>query len=379
MYQLTNVPIYQPTDISIQEWRVTLYYALIMAGGIGTRLWPLSRRDRPKQALRLVGQRTMFEHAVDRLAPLFQPEQIFVVTRAEHVEVLAAQAPELPPENFVVEPEGRGTAPCTGLGTIHLRQRDPEAIMAVLTADHFIADTARFRQVLAAAAQVAEEGHLVTLGITPSSPSSGYGYIKQGESLGTVGGFPVFRVERFTEKPSPEAALHMVESGEYSWNSGMFVWRVDRILEEFQRQMPEFYAQLAEVEAALGTSEYEPALGRVWPQVTKQTIDYGVMEGAEDVAVIPVDIGWSDVGSWASLSELLPADAEGNIIVGPHVGIDTRDTLVFGGKRLIATIGLEGMVIVDTEDALLICPREREQEVRAIVRQLKEDERGEWL
>ena len=356
-----------------------MYYALIMAGGVGTRLWPLSRRNRPKQSLRLIGERTMFEHAVDRLVPLFQPEQIFVVTGAEHVEALAAQAPELEPENFIVEPEGRGTAPCIGLGAIHLRRHDSEAIMAVLTADHFIADTARFRQALAAAAQVAEEGHLVTLGITPSSPSSGYGYIKQGENLGTTGGFPVFRVERFTEKPSPETALRMVESGEYSWNSGMFIWRVDRILEEFRRQMPEFYVQLAEVEATLGTFGYEPTLRRVWPQVTRQMIDYGVMEGAEDVAVIPVDIGWSDVGSWASLLELLPADGEENIVVGPHVGIDTRDTLIFGGERLVATIGLEGMVIVDTEDALLVCPREREQDVREIVSRLKENGRSEWL
>ncbi len=321
----------------------------------------------------------MFEHTVDRIAPLFQPEQVFIVTSAEHVIPLVAQAPELLAENFIAEPEGRGTAPCIGLGAIHLRQQDPEAIMAVLTADHFISDMARFRQVLTAAAQVAEEGHLVTLGITPSSPSTGFGYIKQGESLGTVEGFSIFRAERFTEKPSPETALHMVESGEYSWNSGMFIWRVDRILEEFQRQMPEFYVQLAEVEATLGTSGYEPTLNRVWPQVAKQTIDYGVMEGAADVVVIPVDIGWSDVGSWSSLSELLPADKRGNIIVGPHVEIDTRDTLIFGGKRLIATIGLEGMVIVDTEDALLVCPREREQEVRAIVRRLKEDERSEWL
>ncbi len=356
-----------------------MYYALIMAGGIGTRLWPLSRRNRPKQSLRLVGERTMFEHAVDRIAPLFQPEQVFVVTGAEHMEALIAQAPELPPENFIVEPEGRGTAPCIGLGAIHLRRQDPEAIMAVLTADHFITDTARFRQVLATAAQVAEEGHMVTLGITPSSPSTGFGYIKQGESLDMVEGFSVFRAERFTEKPSPETALHMVESGEYSWNSGMFIWRVDRILKEFQRQMPEFYVQLAEVEATLGTSGYEATLSRVWPQVAKQAIDYGVMEGAEDVAVIPVDIGWSDVGSWASLSELLPADERGNVVIGPHIGVDTRDTLVFGGKRLIATVGLEGMVIVDTEDALLVCPREREQEVRAVVRRLEEDGRGEWL
>jgi len=351
------------------------FYALVMAGGVGTRLWPLSRRNRPKQSLRLVGERTMFEHAVDRIAPLFQPEQIFVVTGVEHVTSLMVQLPELPVENFIVEPEGRGTAPCIGLGAIHLRRQDPEAIMAVLTADHFISDIARFRQVLAAAAHVAEEGHLVTLGIKPSSPSTGYGYIKQGESLDLIEGFSVFRAERFTEKPSLETALHMVESGEYSWNSGMFIWRVDRILEEFQRQMPEFYVQLAEVEAALGTFGYEPTLNRVWPQVARQTIDYGVMEGAEDVAVVPVDIGWSDIGSWANLLELLPADDEGNAIVGPHVGIDTCNTLVFGGKRLIATIGLEGMVIVDTEDALLVCTKEREQEVRALVREL--EARGE--
>jgi mannose-1-phosphate guanylyltransferase len=356
-------------------------YALIMAGGVGTRLWPLSRRDRPKQALRLIGERTMFEHAVDRIAPLIQPEHIFVVTGAEHVSTLAAQAPELPRENFIIEPQGRGTAPCIGLGAIHLRRMDPEAIIMVLAADHFIADPARFRRMLTAAAQVAEQGPLVTLGIKPSSPSTGYGYIKQGQSLDTVDDFSVFHAERFTEKPSLETAIHMVESGEYSWNSGMFIWRVDRIMEEFQNQMPEFYVQLAEIEAALGTSGYQAVLDRVWPQVIKQTIDYGVMEGAEDVAVIPADIGWSDVGSWASLSALLPADEQGNIVVGPHIGIDTQHTLVFGrsGGRLIATIGLEGVVIVDAQDALLVCSKEREQEVRALVRRLEADDRAEWL
>jgi mannose-1-phosphate guanylyltransferase len=350
-----------------------------MAGGTGTRLWPFSRRDSPKQSLKLVGDRTMFQHAVDRLTPSFDSDRVFVVAGAEHVAALKAQAPELPPENFIVEPEGRGTAACIGLAAITLGRQDQEAIMAVLTADHFIREEARFRRVLDAAGEVARRGHLVTLGITPTSPSTGYGYVKQGEALGAIGDYPFYRVDRFTEKPELETAKRMVESGTYSWNSGMFIWRVERILEEYERQMPEFYAQLMQIDSALGTSNFDEVLGRIWPQVEKQTIDYGVMEGARDVAVIPVDIGWSDVGSWASLSELLPADDAGNVVVGPHVGMDTDGTLVIGGKRLIATIGLERMVVVDTDDALLICPRGREQEVRDIVRRLEREGRWKYL
>ncbi|HEY75591.1 MAG TPA: NTP transferase domain-containing protein [Thermoflexia bacterium] len=355
------------------------YYALIMAGGGGTRLWPLSRRTLPKQALRLVGKRTMFEHAVDRIVPIFQPDEIYVVTTVDQEEPLMLQAPELPHANFLVEPLGRGTAPAIGLGAIHMKRRDPDAVMAVLTADHFIRDVDTFRRVLRAAVQVAEEGHLVTLGITPTFPSTGYGYIKQGEPLREVDGFTVYRAERFTEKPSAETAFMMVESGDYSWNSGMFIWRVDRILEEFARQMPGFYNQLIQVEAVLGTPAYQQTLERVWPQVAPQTIDYGIMEGAEDVVVIPVDIGWSDVGNWSSMRDILPADEDGNVVVGDHLGVDTRNTIVFGRGRLIATIGLENMIVVDTEDALLICPIEREQEVREVVRRLEEEGRKDLL
>ena len=355
------------------------YYALIMAGGGGTRLWPLSRRARPKQALTLVGERTMFEHAVDRIASLFQPEDIFVVTGEEHLESLLLQAPELPRANFLLEPVGQGTAPAIGLGAVHLRRRDPQAVMVVLTADHFIRDVERFRRVLTAAAQVAEKGHLVTLGITPSFPSTAFGYIQQGEQLYEVDGFAVFRALRFTEKPSPETAFQMVESGLYTWNSGMFIWRVDRIMEEFARQMPDLYDVLMQIDAVLGTPAYEPTLRRLWPELSPQSIDYGVMEGARDVVVIPVDIGWSDVGNWSSMREILPADADGNVVVGEHVGLDTRNTIVFGGRRLIATIGLEDMIIVDTDDALLICPVDREQDVREMVRQLREMGRKEVL
>ena len=356
-----------------------MYYAVIIAGGSGTRLWPLSRRGRSKQSLKLVGERTMFQHAVDRLAPLFRPEQIYVVTREDQSALLSSQVPDLPLPNFINEPVGRGTAPAIGLAAVHIRQRDSEASMAILTADHYITNPERFRRSLEAACAVAQEGHLVTLGIKPTSPSTGFGYIQQGENLGTVLEFPVFRVECFTEKPAHNMAQQMMASGNYSWNSGMFVWRVERILNEFQKQMPDLYVQLAKVEAALGKPNYKAILLQAWNRVTEQTIDYGVMEHATDVAVIPVDIGWTDVGSWGSLTELLPHDQDGNTFVGPYEEIDTHNTFVFGEKRLIATIGVKDIVIVDSEDALLICAKKREQEVRQIVDRLKTNGKNQWL
>ena len=231
-----------------------MYFAVIMAGGSGTRLWPLSRRHFPKQALRFVGDRTMFQYAVERILPVFPPERIFVVTVAEHASILMKQMPSLPTENFILEPEGRGTASAIGLAAIHLANHDPEACMAILTADHFITQSARLCQVLSAAEKVAANGSLVTLGIQPTSPSTGFGYIHHGSIISKVNDFPVFEVERFTEKPGIAAARQMIESGEYSWNSGMFVWQVKRILQEFERQMPDFYSQLMEVKSCTGYS-----------------------------------------------------------------------------------------------------------------------------
>jgi len=356
-----------------------MYYAVIMAGGSGTRLWPLSRELRPKQSLKLIGERTMFQHAVERLAPVFDARQICVVTRAEHAAILHEQTPQLPNDNFILEPEGRGTAPAIGLAAIYLKRKDPHAIMAVLTADHYIVDTKTFCNTLGVAAQIAQEGHLVTLGIRPSFASTGFGYIQQGEKVGNVDGLQVYRVKKFTEKPAAEVAQEMVASGEFSWNSGMFVWRVDRILEEFRSQMPDFYNQLMEVEAHLDKKDFEEVMQRTWHTVAKQTIDYGIMEGAGDVVVIPVEIGWTDIGSWASLFDLLPADEKGNTVIGEHIGVETENSLILGGHRLIATIGVENMVIVDTEDALLVCSKEKEQEVKNIVNQLKQCKGERWL
>jgi mannose-1-phosphate guanylyltransferase len=342
-----------------------------MAGGTGTRLWPLSRRNYPKQALKLVGERTMFQYAVERIRTIFPPERIRVVTLAKHAPILMEQVPELPAENFILEPEGRGTAPAIGLAAIHISDRDPDACMVILTADHFITKTQYFCDVLTTAEKIAD-GRLVTIGIQPSNASTGFGYIHQGSLAGELNGFPFFAVERFTEKPDPDSARKMVDSGEYSWNSGMFVWQVGRILNEFQRQMPEFHAQLMEVKAALGTLDYLPTIERVWPRVRKETIDYGVMEGASDVVVMPVDIGWTDIGSWGSLFDLLPADADDNVFVGPHIGIDAKNTLIFGDKRLVAVMGVHDLVIVDTQDVLMVCSREREQDVKALVEYLKQ-------
>jgi len=348
-----------------------MYHAVIMAGGTGSRLWPVSRRATPKQLLKLAGDDTMFQHSVYRMAPLMGPEQVYVVARADLISALSAQVPTLPGENYIVEPEGRGTAPAIALAAIHLLQSDPDAVMAVLTADHYIADTAAFRTTLSAAQDLALDGHLVTLGIEPLFASTGFGYIEQGSPGIPVDGLAVYDVAAFTEKPDAETAEAMLKSGNYVWNGGMFIWRAARILQEFERQMPVFHAQLMEIAATLGTPKYEDVLARVWPTVETETIDFGIMEGAEDVVVLPVEIGWSDVGSWASVFDVRPSDEDGNILLGRHESIDTANTLVYGGKRLIATIGVDNLIIVDTPDALLICRRGHEQDVKAIVSRLK--------
>ena len=354
-------------------------YGFIMAGGVGTRLWPRSRRRTPKQFLDLTSAETMLQDAYERLLPVIPAGRILVGVGAEYVPIVREQLPDLPPENVVIEPEGRGTAPAIGLGALHIRRRDPDAVMVVVTADHYIGDRERFRRALMAATKVAQQGYLVTLGITPSYPSTGYGYIRRGERLQNVDGFDVYHALRFTEKPGMAMAQAFLESGLYSWNSGMFIWRVDSIWREFARQMPALYAQLGEIERALGTPDEQAVLESVWAGVEKETIDYGIMEHACDVAVIPVCIGWSDIGCWDALAELLEADADGNVLVGDHVLLDTQRTLIYSPHKLVAAIGLRDMVVVETDDALLICPRERSQQVRSIVNELRARGKGELL
>ncbi|MCZ7543701.1 MAG: sugar phosphate nucleotidyltransferase [Anaerolineae bacterium] len=355
-------------------------YALIMAGGGGTRLWPLSRIDHPKQFVGLFGRRSLFQLAYDRIASLIPPARVFVVTGARYANLVHAELPDLPRENIIVEPEGRNTAPAVGLGALHIRRCDPEATMAVLTADHVIHKAAVFRDVLAAGAQVAAGGALVTLGVRPNAPNTGFGYIEQGESLGAVGDFEAYRVVRFTEKPDLETAERYVASGRYHWNSGMFVWRVERIMAEFARQQPALYAALRDIDAGLGAPDPRAALERVWRDIDPISIDYAIMEGARQVAVLPVDIGWRDVGSWDAVYAETAATPGENVMNGDGelLAVDTEGCLVHS-DRLVAAVGLQNLVIVDTGDALLICPRERAQDVRQVVAQLRAAQRDEYL
>ena len=359
------------------------YYAVIMAGGGGTRLWPLSRQSRPKQMLSLFDERSLFQTSVQRLEGVFDCQHILVVTIAEQARSLQKQTPDVPMENFIIEPLPRGTASVVGLAAVALQHRNPEAVMAILTSDHYIGREENFRELLRSAYVIAQDGYLVTLGIHPTFPATGYGYIQRGERLDEYTDKQVFEVLNFKEKPDQEQAEDMLASGDHDWNSGMFVWRVDRILEEFERQMPRLYAGLMEISAAWDTPERDEVVNKVWPQLEVETIDYGIMEGARKVAVLPAaNIGWSDVGSWDSLFEVLPTDENGNIIMGGrHLGLDTRDSLVYLDEehRLIVTIGVSDLVLVDTGDVLLVCRKEDAQKVRNVVKTLQQRDQDEYL
>jgi mannose-1-phosphate guanylyltransferase len=357
-------------------------YAVIMAGGIGSRLWPRSRSASPKQFLDLLGSRTMLQETVDRIQPLIPLDRVVVVVGEEHAHTVGSQIDGLPAENIIIEAGPRGTAPCIGLAATVLLERDPEATMAVCPADHVITDAAGFRQAIAAAAQIAQDNYLVTLGIAPDFAHTGYGYIQRGAPLGEILGIPAYQVKRFTEKPDADTAQRFVDSQQYYWNGGIFVWRADTIMAAVEEMLPRLYVELQSVSSAWHSPQRMEVLEAAWDRVPKTTIDYGIMEKATQVAVVPVDIGWDDVGNWATLSAMMEGDARGNIVRGGGrpVLLETADTYVYAATgRLVAAVGLEGFVVVDTPDALLICPKDRAQAVREVVEQLKEEGLQEYL
>ncbi len=358
-------------------------YGVIPAGGSGTRLWPLSRANRPKFLLDLgSGGRSLIQATRARLDNVIEPASTYVVTGVAHAAEVARQLPELPAGNVLVEPAPRDSAPAIGLAAVLIHRRDPEAVMGSFAADHLVRDTDAFDTAVRAAADAAADGSLVTIGLTPTAPETGFGYIRRGAQIGAG---PAYRAEEFKEKPTSQVARDYLADGRYLWNASMFVWRTAAFLEELHRQLPELAAGLERIADSWDTSRRDEVLGDVWPTLPKANVDQGVMEDAGRrgrVATVPASLGWNDVGDWDTLASVLPPDPAGVVRLGsgPVLARDSAGSLVDAGSdRLVALLGVRDLVVVDTPDALLVCPRDRAQEVRALVDDLRADGRTDLV
>ena len=356
-------------------------HAVIMAGGRGTRFWPRSREKKPKHLLDIISTRTIIQETVDRIKPLIAPQNILVVTGKKHARELIKQLPEIPQKNIIIEPEGKNTAPCIGLAALHIQKKVGDDVMVVLPSDHAITDSSKYLEVIAAAAQfAAKENALATIGIKPSSVQTGFGYIEYGDSFQHIGEEEIFRVKSVREKPDFTQAQTFVQSGNFYWNSGMFIWKASIILEEISRFLPDLYSGLMKIKKALGTSREAVTIRSVYKKLTSISIDYGVMEKAANVFMLRGYFGWSDVGSWDALWEILAKDDQGNAVTGSNVIFeDTEGSLVYSPQKLVAIVGAKDLIVVETKDALLICKKGRSQDVKKVVATLEAAKKKKYL
>lgn len=355
------------------------FWAVVPAGGAGTRLWPLSRAARPKYLLPLDGPRSLLQQTADRLRPLVPPERTLVVCGPAHAAAVARQLPDLPDHNIVVEPAPKGSGPAIGLAAALIARIDPDAVMGSFAADHAVRDEAAFARAVETAAAAARDGWLVAIALTPTRPETGFGYVERTDEavIETPTGV-AYRAAQFVEKPDRARAEEYIATGRFLWNAGMFVWRAQALIDELARLQPKLHAGLVRVAEAWGTPEQDAVAARVWAAIAGITIDEGVMELAERVAVVPAEMGWSDIGDWHLLAELGAPDAQGNSLRGDVVPVATTNSAAWSETgRLIALVGLDNVVVVDTEDALLVADRSRTQDVRQVVSLLKAREREE--
>ena len=352
--------------------------ALIMVGGRGERFWPRSRKSLPKQFLSLTGDgRTMIQLTVERILPLVDMEDIFIATNKDYKELVKKQLPKLPEENILCEPVGRNTAPCIGMGAMHIAKKYDDALMMVLPSDHLIKYNSMFVNTLKEACRIAEENtNLVTIGITPDYPETGYGYIKfnPNESKGQA-----FAVDRFVEKPTLEVAKEYLETEEYLWNSGMFVWKTSSILKNMESYMPDIYEGLLRIKGSIGTETQEQTLEKEFTAFRSESVDYGIMEKADDIYTIPGTFGWDDVGSWLAVERIRKSNEYGNVVSGNIITVNSKNCIIEGSKKLIAAVGLEDLVIVDSEDAMLICEKQSAGDIKKVLENLKICNREEYI
>lgn len=352
--------------------------AMIMAGGRGERFWPKSRKNLPKQFLSLTDDGvTMIQHTVKRIRPLVDMEDIYIVTNRDYKKLAMEQLPELPEENILCEPVGRNTAPCVGLAAMHIGKKYDDALMIVLPSDHLIKYNSMFVDVLKDACAVAEKGdNLTTIGITPNYPETGYGYIKfdPDQSEGRAYG-----VECFVEKPDLKTAKEYLADESYLWNSGMFVWKISTILKDIEKFLPEMYEGLLKIKAAIATEEQEAVLEEEFTKFVSESIDYGIMEKAQNIYVLPGTFGWDDVGSWLAVGRIRSTNEFGNAVQGNVITVETKNSIIEGSDKLIATVGLEDMIVVDTEDALLICDKGHAGDIKKVLENLRICNRNEYI
>ena len=350
-----------------------MLHAVIMAGGSGTRFWPASRGDRPKQLLTLVGGEPLIRTTFDRITPLVPPERVWVVTTAATADATAEVLHELPEGNILIEPVGRDTAACAGFAAVAVRHSDPDGVCVVLPADHVIREKSRFRRAMAAGAEaVKRDGGMLTFGIRPTRPETGFGYLQVGAEHCDVGEWTIHRLARFVEKPDLATARRYLADGGYLWNSGMFVWPVTELLDEIERQLPLLADGLGRIAAAYNADRSSEVIEEIYPELPRISIDYGIMEGAERCWIMPVNFPWSDVGAWPSLAELLPCDDDGNAHRGRTVSLDCSDCILVGDGPVVAAAGVKDVIVVATRDAVLVVPVDDAQRVKDIVVEIQQ-------